>query len=88
LTSSYIRSHFVCSSSIISEEWILTAAQCIDGVGIVTVLAGIVDLNASGAVAQSSDLILHKDYDPENVLNDIGLVQLRTPLTFTRTYEV
>ncbi|CAH1365749.1 unnamed protein product [Tenebrio molitor] len=45
---------------------------------------GIIDLNASGAVAQSSDLILHKDYDPEYFLNDIGLVQLRTPFTFTR----
>jgi hypothetical protein len=41
-------------------------------------------LNASGVVAQSSDLILHKDYDPDNFLNDIGLIQLSTPLTFTR----
>jgi secreted trypsin-like serine protease len=41
-------------------------------------------LNGSGAVVQSSDLIVHKDYDHDNFLNDIGLVQLRSPLTFTR----
>jgi hypothetical protein len=41
-------------------------------------------LNGTGAVVQSSELILHKDYDPYNFINDIGLVQLSTPLTFTR----
>jgi hypothetical protein len=48
----------------------------------------VVDLNGSGASAQSSKLIVHNDYKLDIPDNDIGLVQLSTPLTFNRTYEV
>jgi secreted trypsin-like serine protease len=77
-------SYFVCGGSIISEQWILTAAQCIYGVDSVTILAGVVDLNGSGASAQSSKLIVHNDYKLDIPDNDIGLVQLSTPLTFNQ----
>jgi hypothetical protein len=55
----------------------------------VTILAGVVNvINNEGALVQSDQLILHKDYNPDNFFNDIGLVLLSTPLTFSRTYEV
>jgi secreted trypsin-like serine protease len=75
-----------CSGSIISEEWILTAAQCLVGAESATVLAGFMDLSNQGQViaqvAESSEVILHQDYDPDAFDNDIALIKLQTPLTF------
>jgi secreted trypsin-like serine protease len=77
--------HFRCSGSIISEQWILTSASCIYGYDTFTVLVGVVDLNGSGVLAQSSEIISHYDYDPNNFLYyNIGLVQLSTLLIFNR----
>jgi hypothetical protein len=51
-----------------------------------TVLVGVVDLNGSGMLTQSSEIITYYDYDPDNLHYDIGLVQLGKPLIFNRTY--
>jgi hypothetical protein len=54
-----------------------------------TVVVGVVDLNGSGVLAQSSEIIPYYDYNPNDFhYYNIGLVQLSTPLTFSRTYEV
>jgi secreted trypsin-like serine protease len=73
---------YFCSGNIISEEWILTVAQCIIGADSIDVLAGLIDLNGSGTVARGTEIVLHGDYDPDAFNNDIGLIKLSTPITF------
>jgi secreted trypsin-like serine protease len=81
----YANSYFRCSGSIISEQWILTSASCIYGSDTLTVVVGVVDLNGSGVLAQSSEIIPYYDYNPNDFhYYNIGLVQLSTPLTFSR----
>jgi secreted trypsin-like serine protease len=79
---------YFCSGNIISEEWILTVAQCIIGADSIDVLAGLIDLNGSGTVARGTEIVLHGDYDPDAFNNDIGLIKLSTPITFNGTYEI
>jgi secreted trypsin-like serine protease len=64
-----------------NEEWILTSAHCLNDMDYVTVRAGGVD-SSSGVLAQSSKLIIHKDYTSSDIKNDIGLIKLMTPFTF------
>jgi chymotrypsin-like protease len=77
--------YFRCGGSIISEQWILTSAVCIYGYDTFTVLVGVIDLNGSGVLAQSSEIIPYYDYDPNDFHHySIGLVKLSTPLAFNR----
>ena len=78
-----------CGGSIISREWIATAAHCFDvdeGQAPITansfrVLAGTATLSTtalSGNLVNS--FIVHPYWDPDTFQNDIALVQLKVPL--------
>jgi uncharacterized repeat protein (TIGR02543 family) len=78
-----------CGGSIISREWIVTAAHCLDvepgnepiPVSAFRVLAGTSTLSTT---ALSGNLVnsytIHPDWDPATNENDIALVQLTVPL--------
>jgi secreted trypsin-like serine protease len=70
-----------CSGSIISEEWILTSAHCLNDMDYVTVSAGSID-TSSDVLVRSSKLIIHKDYNTGDKKYDIGLIKVMTPFTF------
>ncbi|XP_063900803.1 brachyurin-like [Zophobas morio] len=72
-------STWFCGGSIISEEWILTSGNCINGADSATIVSGSTDAYG-GDVSDSSRLILHEDYDNDLLANNIGLIRLRTPL--------
>ncbi|XP_055691209.1 trypsin-1-like [Lutzomyia longipalpis] len=72
-----------CSSSIVSDRWVLTTAHCIAGrtPENTRVWVGIED--PSGHINHITVvLVLHPAYQPSILINDIGLIQTRDQIVF------
>ncbi|KAJ3656344.1 hypothetical protein Zmor_015428 [Zophobas morio] len=78
-------SRYFCSGSLLSNQWILTAGQCVDGATLFQIVLGSVHLSGGSEQIEvaTSSYVLHPDYNPLTLENDIGLIQLRLPITLT-----
>ncbi|EFA09200.1 serine protease H64 [Tribolium castaneum] len=75
--------YIYCGGAIISHDWVLTSAVCLDQVKSVTVFSGINDLNdISGTTTDSKSYIVHEEFDSKTLQNNVGLVKLKTSLIF------
>ncbi|XP_015156666.1 transmembrane protease serine 2 [Gallus gallus] len=89
--SLHVQDTHVCGGSIITREWLVTAAHCVEGLFsdpyIWSVYAGILSQNEmhSRPGYRVQKIISHPNYDTDSKDNDVALMKLETPLSFTNT---
>ncbi|KAI7815317.1 Serine protease [Rhyzopertha dominica] len=73
---------FFCGGTLISENYVLTAAHCVDGVNNAEVVLGAHNIRNDEATQQtipSNEFIIHSGWNPSTLVNDIALIKLSVP---------
>ncbi|XP_032491111.1 serine protease 55 [Phocoena sinus] len=85
------RNEHFCGGAIISEWWIVSAAHCLYSEISPTELRVVLGTNSLSSpsleIKGVTSIILHKDFQSLNMDNDISLLLLDTPITFSELKE-
>ncbi|XP_035790059.1 brachyurin-like [Anopheles albimanus] len=72
-----------CGGSLVSVNYVLTAASCFLNPGATTVLLGASNMTIVDDIVQASEVIIHQAFAASQNLNDIALVRLARPAILT-----
>ncbi|XP_044267832.1 brachyurin-like [Tribolium madens] len=84
----YVRTNdgtYFCGGTLISDEWILTAGQCVHEAVSFTIQLGSSTLagnDPNRVKVSTSESVIHPNFDPISLQNDIGLIKLRLPVEY------
>jgi len=77
--------YYVCGGSIISSEWILSAAHCTFPHDDLIIRVGSNQLWQGGYLRRAANIINHPFYNSTNLNNDVSLIRLAEPLDLLNT---
>ncbi|XP_060525022.1 brachyurin-like [Cylas formicarius] len=81
----------LCGSILISDTWVLTAAECAYGSRSAKTILGAHNISSPESdtrqVLQSEEVIVHENYSPNTDANDIALIKLAEPAVLTDSVQ-